>query len=155
MQNYWLDKRLKGVIVFQVDVQSLPPSRADAFVERMKGRMDNEKLAGWGLIFTPVRHSGSRVYIYSMTSEGFEEIKPTLLQHQHFMDIHDEETEETVRNWVLMRLGAPVQELDEEIHSAVDYYVGRAFEFDMNDKKRYVLEEVQNIEEGDYESERD
>ncbi len=54
------DNRLKGCLVFYIDVGQLPPYKAEAFVERMKDNFRSERLKkNYELIFVPVRPNGN------------------------------------------------------------------------------------------------
>lgn len=57
------DTRLKGCLVFYVDVGQLPPYKAEAFVERMAARFNSERLKkNYEIMFIPVRpNSQTRV----------------------------------------------------------------------------------------------
>lgn len=145
-------ERLKGIVVYQVDVLSLPPIKAEAFLERVRDNVKKqaaEKFAQWGIIVTPVRNQGNRVFVYSLNGTDLEEIKPVILDHGKFMNIHDQETPESITEYVKIMLGAPVLKVAESVIDCIEHYVERAFEYDVNHKQQFVLEEVQEWVEQD------
>jgi hypothetical protein len=141
---------LKTIVVYQVDVLNLPPIKAEAFLERLRDHLkpQTEKFAEVGTIVIPVRNQGSRIYVYALTEDSLEEVKPMVLSHGKLIDIHEEDTPESVSDYVKLMLGAPVISLDQDKLDAIEYYVDKAFQYDVNNKRQYVLEEVQaEIEE--------
>jgi hypothetical protein len=65
--------KLEGFIVFHVNVGSLPPYKAEAFIERLKERWKKDKengkgelIANWQTIWIPTRTQDTEAYFYPL-----------------------------------------------------------------------------------------
>lgn len=58
-------QELKGAVIFYIDVGSLPPVNAEAFIDRIKERtsafINDLNINGYRTVFLPVRNSQTRV----------------------------------------------------------------------------------------------
>jgi hypothetical protein len=77
---------MKGILVFYVDVGALSPSKAEAFVDRMKDNLNNSldriKNEGYEILFIPIRpNSQTRVEIIPLEDrlQKLEDAKLQLL----------------------------------------------------------------------------
>ena len=75
----------KGIVAFMVDVGTLPPFKAEAFLDRVKDKLKQEGerrgLDGWEMFFMPVRPpQKTRVEVFSLTDEGLSKVRPHVLR---------------------------------------------------------------------------
>ncbi len=124
------DPVLRGIIVFKIQVGSLPPFKVETFIERLKDKWKksltkpdgSSPLKGWETVWQPFRPSNdvyesSSVQVFLIDKSGNkDEILPELVDfHVDLMEEFGnkyEEFKEKVKDYVLLMLGAPVVKIE-------------------------------------------
>jgi hypothetical protein len=74
-------QEVKGLLVFYIDVGRLPPFRAEAFIDRMKEKFQDDQKRNFilphdiGCFFVPVRGSHTRVDYIAFDAEDADRIE--------------------------------------------------------------------------------
>lgn len=95
---------MKAIVVHQVDLLSLSNEKAGAFLENIRDKFREKfnKESEIGFIVVPVRNQGSRTYVYSLVDGVLEEVKPVIIEHQKLLNVHKDESPESVVEYVKM-----------------------------------------------------
>lgn len=115
---------MQGIVVYTLNVGSLPPYKAEAFIERLKDKLSKEKNIwgdGWGFVIQPVRPpQKTKVEIFRMNASDSEyaRVKGEILGGSELLKGvspqfgQRESYKEQVKEYVLMMLGAPVVQIE-------------------------------------------
>jgi hypothetical protein len=119
-------RKLEGFIVFFVDVGSLPPFKAEAFINRLKDKWKKSDLTvNWETIWIPSRTQETHAEFYPVNgkkdAEGrLQQIEGFLLDYTDdvshsgaAVDIDDPLLNLRVVDYVMLMLGAPMYYIDQ------------------------------------------
>lgn len=148
------EKPDRFLIHFYINVLQLPPSKAMAFMDRVKQQLEATKQEGWTYIFTTFRSPAGRrheIKVYALSPKGkwtdipehkkvltaFEEIVELGPQfHQEFgtteeqREERDRQTIVYVKHW----FGAPVTQLPADFDNDIRYGIGLARQYQVPER---------------------
>jgi hypothetical protein len=138
---------MQGIVVYTLDVGSLPPYKAEAFIDRLKDKLSKEKNVwgeGWGFVIQPVRPpQETKVEIFRINASDSEytRVKGEILGGSELLKGampkfgQQEVYKDQVKDYVLMMLGAPVVKIELDDQQLDLCY--EATVFDMNNYAVY------------------
>lgn len=138
----------KGFVVYTVDVLDLSREKAKTFCDELLERLRSTKPEGWSIIVVPVRHKGSKVQVFAVADEGVKEIEPFVLETQGLTKTPHNDTQESVKDYILSMLGVPILTISEEVDEYIDDLIYNAWFYEVNRPKRFVYEEIHNLVNG-------
>jgi len=143
-------KDSKGLIVFTVDVYSLPPFKAEALTDRMLDKLKKDVPEGWHVVVSPVRHEGNKIQVFSFAGEEPKSIPAINIDSKDLIVIEGDVTREELREYGQAMAGAPVNELSDEVNEYIDNLVEFCFKYELNKKKHFIAEEImESIKDGE------
>lgn len=137
---------VKGFIVYTVEVYQLSPTKVEEFCDRLLERLKLSVPNGWKVIVMPVRNQGSRTQVFTIGESGAEEVLPFVLENDKLSRVErKEETRSSIRDFVMLMLGAPVQVIGDNLKGVIEDKIEESYRFGVNDKQTFVYEQVRDL----------
>jgi hypothetical protein len=132
----------KGLIVYNIDIYSLPPLKAEALCDRVRDELRLRTPEGWKIVVCPVRHEGNKIQVFSFAGEEPTIVHPIKIDSKELIVVNGEMDRTEITDHVLLHLGAPVVTISDEVADLIEEYIDMAFEYEINKKKAFIVDTI-------------
>lgn len=133
-----MNSEIKGLIVYLIEVYNSSPEKTQEYCEKLMQKIN--QLDGWSRSVIPVRHQGSSVQVYALDEGELSELEPYVIEQDKLIHSSKLESEEQIKEYVLMMLGAPVFHTTTKVLDLLEQTIDKAILYNVGDIKSFVYD---------------